>query len=132
LNQKKIMPAKLVTFRYVHDSTKRLANKTSSMCPYYFMTGPAGTGKPYIINLIVNILHNKWSNFLLQLPAGVFMQNFRGKMIHSELVRIISTQEGFYTYTLTNTVLKICLKEADTIIIDEISMISTELLGFYI
>ncbi|PKK78504.1 hypothetical protein RhiirC2_705753 [Rhizophagus irregularis] len=37
------MPAKLVTFRYVHDSTKRLANKTSSMCLYYFMTGPAGT-----------------------------------------------------------------------------------------
>lgn len=50
-------------------------------------------------------------------------------MIHSELC-IILTQRGFYTRSLTNTDLNTRLKNVDTIIIDEILMVSAELLDF--
>jgi len=32
--------------------------------PYYFITGSAGTGKSYIINLILNMLDKRNSNYL--------------------------------------------------------------------
>ena len=101
--------------------------------PYYFMTGSAGTGKSYIINLIVNILKNilknRRSRFLLLAPTGVSAQTIGGKTIHSEL-SIISTQGRFRTCAFTNTDLNTRLKKVDTIIIDEISMVSAELLDF--
>lgn len=50
-------------------------------------------------------------------------------MIYSEL-SIVSTQSGFYTRAFTNTDLINRLKKIDTIIIDEISMVFTELLDF--
>src|SRR5438034_1680526 len=97
--------------------------------PYYFMTGSAGTGKSYIINLIINILKNRRSRFLLLAPTGVSAQTIGGKTIHSEL-SIISTQGGFRTCAFMNTDLNTHLKKVDTIIIDEVSMVSAELLDF--
>src|SRR5581483_8966954 len=53
--------------------------------PYFFITGPAGTGKSYIIHMIVNLLKQRHSNYLLLAPTGVAAQNIGGKTIHSEL-----------------------------------------------
>jgi tRNA(Met) C34 N-acetyltransferase TmcA len=97
--------------------------------PYYFITGSAGTGKSYIINLIVNMLKNRRSRFLLLAPTGVSAQTIGGKTIHSEL-SIVSTQGGFCTSAFRNADLTTRLKKVDIIIIDEVSMVSAELLDF--
>ncbi|CAB4412311.1 unnamed protein product [Rhizophagus irregularis] len=97
--------------------------------PYFFITGSAGTGKSYIIHMIVNILKQRRSNYLLLAPTGVAAQNIDGKTIHSEL-RIVTTQGGFYTRAHTDNELKTRLKKIDTIIIEEVSMVSAELLDF--
>ena len=53
--------------------------------PYFFITGSAGTGKSFMINLITNDLNNKKSKYLLLAPTGVAAANIRGETIHSAL-----------------------------------------------
>src|SRR4051812_46901478 len=79
--------------------------------------------------MIINLLKQRHSNYLLLAPTGVAAQNIGGKTIHSEL-RIINTQRGFNTRAHTDNEFKSKLKNADTIIIEEISMVSAELLDF--
>ena len=62
-------------------------------------------------------------------PTGVAAQNVRGSTIHSTL-RIISTQTGFYALASYDNQFKNQLKMIDTIIIEEISMVSSQLLEF--
>ncbi|CAG8558468.1 12505_t:CDS:2 [Ambispora leptoticha] len=62
-------------------------------------------------------------------PTGVVAQNIGGKTIHSEL-HIVFTGGGFQTHALTDRELKSHLQKVDTIIIDEISIVSAELLDF--
>lgn len=97
--------------------------------PYYFITGPAGTGKSYIINLLLNLLDQRHSNYLLLAPTGVAAQNVGGMTIHSAL-HITSTSGGFRTQAYTNRDLNDRLKRVDTIIFEEVSMVSAELLDF--
>src|SRR6266542_3917678 len=97
--------------------------------PYYFITRSAGTGKSYIINIIINMLNQKRQTHLLLAPTGVAAQNIGGTTIHSEL-RIISTQGGFRTRAYADNELRSFLLKVDTIIIDEVSMVSAELLDF--
>ena len=97
--------------------------------PYFFITGSAGTGKSYITHMITNILNQRHSTYLLLAPTGVAAQNIGGKTIHSEL-RVLTTRGGFYTRALTDNEFKTRLKKVDTLIIDEISMVSAELLDF--
>ena len=59
--------------------------------PYFFLTGPAGTGKSFMINLITTYLANSHKNYLLMAPTGVAAQNINGKTIHSELLNQIIT-----------------------------------------
>ncbi len=94
--------------------------------PYFFITG---TGKSYIIHLLVNALKNDRLNYLLMAPTGVAAQNIRGTTIHSTL-RIISTQTGFYTLAFYDNEFKNQLKKIKIIIIDEVSMVSSQLLEF--
>jgi len=106
-----------------------LGKNHSVKWPYFFITGSAGTRKSYIIHMIINLLRQRRSNYLLLAPTGVAAQNIDGKTIHSEL-RIINTQRGFNTRAHTDNELKSRLKKIDTIIIEEISMVSAELLDF--
>ena len=57
------------------------------------------------------------------------VQNIGGTTIHSEL-RIISIQGGFCTRVYADNELRSFLLKVDTIIIDEVSMVSAELLDF--
>jgi len=62
--------------------------------PYYFITSSAGTGKSYIVNLIINMLDERNSNYLFLTPTGIAAQNIGRKTIHSTL-RLMPTQ-GFF------------------------------------
>ncbi|GET00557.1 AAA family ATPase [Rhizophagus clarus] len=95
--------------------------------PYFFIIGPGGTGKSFIINLIVNDLKNKRSKYLLLAPTGVMSQNIGGQTIHSAL-RIRKMQNGFQTLAFHDYEFFKNLQQIDTLIIDEISMVSAALL----
>lgn len=97
--------------------------------PYFFITGPAGTGKSFIINLIIKDLKDKRSKYLLLAPTGVAAQNIGGQTIHSAL-RIRETLNGFQTLAPYDYEFFKSLQQIDTIIIDEISMVSAALFSF--
>lgn len=131
-----LLPAETAMLELLQDQYHALSTITTYIgknnginWPYFFITGSAGTEKLYIINLIVNMFNRKQSNFLLLAPTEISAQNIGGKTIHSELC-ITSTQGGFHTCVPVNMDLTIRLKRIDTIIIDEISMVSAELFDF--
>ena len=97
--------------------------------PYYFITDSAGTEKSYTVNLIINILNQRNSNYLLLASIGIAAQNIGGKTIHSTL-HLIPTQEFFYTQIFTDKNLYNYLKKIDTLILNKTSMVSAELLDF--
>src|ERR1044072_1969459 len=70
--------------------------KQKNKYPYFFITSSAGTGKSFIINLIINDLKNKRSNYLLLAPTGVAAANIQDETLHSAL-RIQESSSGFRT-----------------------------------
>jgi len=62
-------------------------------------------------------------------PTGVAAQRIDGKMIHSAL-RITNQGGTFLTRAITDPALKSTLAQVKTIIIDEVSMVSAQLLSF--
>lgn len=97
--------------------------------PYFFITGSAGTGKSFIINLIIDDLKKKRSNYLLLAPTGVAATNIGGQTIHSAL-RIRETLGGFQSLAFNDHEFFEYLKTINTLIIDEISMVSKALFSF--
>jgi hypothetical protein len=97
--------------------------------PYFFITGSGGTGKSFLINLITNDLKTKRSKYLLLAPTGVASQNIGGQTIHSAL-RIHESHNGFQTLAFHDYEFFKKLQQIDTIIIDEISMVSATLFSF--
>ncbi|CAG8851132.1 11637_t:CDS:2, partial [Gigaspora margarita] len=93
------------------------------------ITGSAGTGKSYIIYIIIKISEQRNSNYLLLVLTGVAAQNVGGKTIHSEL-QIASTQTGFISKAFADKDFKTYLQKINTIIIEEILMVLAELLDF--
>src|SRR6266542_4615605 len=97
--------------------------------PYFFITRSEGTGKSYIIHLLVNLLKNRHSNYLLIALTGVVAQNIGGNTIHADL-KLISTPTGFHTLAFYDNEFKEKLKKIDTIIIEETSIVSAKLFEF--
>ncbi|RHZ86693.1 hypothetical protein Glove_46g75 [Diversispora epigaea] len=62
-----------------------LGSRDKKHCQYFFITGSAGTGKSFIINLILNDLKNFHKEYLLMAPTGVAAHNINGQTIHSAL-----------------------------------------------
>jgi len=106
-----------------------MGQNNSIKWPYYFITDSAGIGKSYTVNLIINILNQRNSNYLLLASIGIAAQNIGGKTIHSTL-HLIPTQEFFYTQIFTDKNLYDYLKKIDTLILNETSIVSAELLDF--
>ena len=79
--------------------------------------------------MITNILSQRSQPYLLIAPTGIATQNVGGTTIHSEL-HISSIHAGFLTWAYIDNELRTSLKKIDTIIIEEISMVSAELLDF--
>ena len=104
-------------------------NNKNNCHPFFFVTGSAGTGKSYIIQLVTNYLQQQKREFLLMAPTGVAAQNIGGKTIHSAL-RIKSTNGSFTNLICTHQEDIQNLLKISAIIIDEISMVSAELLQY--
>jgi Cdc6-like AAA superfamily ATPase len=97
--------------------------------PYFFLTGSAGTGKTHVTKMITNMLETRRNKYLLMAPTGVAAQHIGGKTIHSAL-RISANTNSFLTLAHTNRDFLDELRQYQTIIIDEISMVSDTLFAF--
>ena len=97
--------------------------------PYFFLTGPAGTGKSFMINIITTYLTNNHKIYLLMAPTGVAAQNINGKTIHSEL-QIKPNSNNYMSLAMNNPENRLRLRNINVIIIEEISIVSPYLLDF--
>jgi hypothetical protein len=109
--------------------TTNLGPMQKKKYPYFFLTGSAGTGKSYMIKLITDWLNSRKRPYLLLAPTGVAAQNIKGSTIHSAL-RLTQTESGFRTLIFNDAELRKYLLRIDTIIIEEISMVSEKLFTF--
>jgi len=82
-----------------------------------------------IIHFLINLLKNVYLNYFLIAPTDIAIQNIGKNTIHSEL-RIVIIQIEFQTLIIYDDQLKQKLKKVNTIIIEEISIVSKELLKF--
>ncbi|CAG8746174.1 1411_t:CDS:2, partial [Ambispora leptoticha] len=103
--------------------------ETAGKYPYFFLTGSAGTGKSYLLHMIVNFLKSKRINYLVIAPTGVAAQNVGGNTIHSAL-KIRQTNSYYETLSIHNQNTKDSLRKIEAIIIEEISMVSSNLFSF--
>jgi len=82
-----------------------------------------------MLNLITTYLTNNHKNYLLIIPTDIATQNINGKTIHSEL-QIKPDLNNYTSLAIQNAENKMRLREINIIIIDEISMVSKNLLDF--
>jgi len=105
----------------------------SNQWPYYFLTGSAGTGKSFIIHHFRTHLQQTKKKYIVLAPTGVAAQNVNGMTIHSAL-KISSTttnsQSSYRTLIFNDTSLLNEMRHIQTIIIDEVSMVSASLFTF--
>ncbi|CAJ0832299.1 3208_t:CDS:2 [Entrophospora sp. SA101] len=97
--------------------------------PYFFISGSAGSGKSFLINLFAKKFLELNKNFLLMAPTGVAAVNIQGQTIHSAL-RIWSHGGRYQTLAFADQEFNQELRKIDTIIIDEVSMVQASLLTF--
>jgi len=109
--------------------TNKFGPLSRTKYPYYFLTGAAGTGKSHVTRLFVQFLDNKKIPFLLLAPTGVTAQNINGKTIHSA-IRICQRDGHYMTLAFHNDDLYTELSKIKFILIDEVSMVSAQLLDF--
>ena len=116
-------------YRVLNTITASLGPMRSKKWPYFFLTGSAGTGKSYLIKMILNWLNLHKNKYLLLAPTGVAAQNIGGFTIHSAL-RITQSESGFQTLAYHDLEFRNELLKIQTLIIDEISMVSASLFTF--
>lgn len=97
--------------------------------PYFFLTGSAGTGKSFLLYLIINYLKSKRINYLLVASTSVAAQNVSGKTIHSAL-KIKQTGDYYISLSQYDQTTRNNLSKIQAIIIEEISMVSANLFTF--
>jgi hypothetical protein len=109
--------------------TNRFGPLSRNKYPYYFLTGAAGTGKSYVVNLFIQFLQRKKKPYLLLAPTGVAATNINGRTIHSAL-RIQDTDGHFRTLAFHDPNFYADLRKVECIVIDEISMVPAALMDF--
>ena len=83
-----------------------------------------------MINIIVDWLKtHKRSNYLLLAPTCIAAENINSQTIHSAL-RLAEAESGFQSLAFHDPDFKNLLAEIETLIIDEISMVSAQLFTF--
>lgn len=92
-----------------------------------FLTGKAGTGKTYLIKKYIEHLKSKKKNVIVCAPTGVAALNIGGATIHSTF-----KMYGSYpnTYERPPNRQKVKWMHINTLIIDEISMVSPDYLDY--
>lgn len=109
--------------------TNRMGSPHQHKYPYFFLTGPAGTGKSYIIHLLRSHFQRTNTKYLIVAPTGVAAQNVNAYTIHSAF-RIKQDAGQFMTLAFHDQNLRQKLLDLQVLIIDEVSMVSGELLTY--
>lgn len=92
----------------------------------HFVTGKAGTGKSYLLQYLK---HKSRKKLVIAAPTGVAAINVGGQTIHSlfELAPGFFARNDLETITVSSRT-KFLLRNIDTLVIDEISMVRADLL----
>lgn len=96
-----------------------------------FLTGPAGTGKSFVIYQIKKWLQAEKKNYLLTALTGCAAVLIGGRTLHSALGLGLgdkSVDEIIYKMSMCNKRQLKVLKDTDTLVVDEVSMMSDVLL----
>jgi len=99
----------------------------------FFVTGSAGTGKSYVLLTVEMGLNERRIKFIKLAPTGIAAINIEGETIHSALAIRASTygkSTSFMTSMHQSEDKAAELRSVEVIMIDEISMVSSELLNF--
>ncbi|PHS31985.1 MAG: helicase [Sulfurovum sp.] len=94
-----------------------------------FITGSAGTGKTYLLNLYTQYLKERRVYPTIVAPTGIAASHLGGQTIHSFFSLGIreSIDEGYVEFLLDKKYLKTRFSKLKLLIIDEVSMVSPEL-----
>jgi len=94
-----------------------------------FITGSAGTGKTYLLNLYTQYLKERRVYPTIVAPTGIAASHLGGQTIHSFFALGIreNIDEGYVDFLLDKKYLKSRFSKLKLLIIDEVSMISPEL-----
>jgi len=94
-----------------------------------FITGSAGTGKTYLLNLYTQYLKERRVYPTIVAPTGIAASHLGGQTIHSFFSLGIrdSIDEGYVDFLLDKKYLKTRFSKLKLLIIDEVSMISPEI-----
>src|SRR5688572_20435892 len=96
-----------------------LNNKTK--WSYYFIISLERIKKSYLINIITNMLNQRFFIYLLFIFIRVIIQNIKRQTIYS-ILHITSIHKSFCICTYIDKDLNIYLKKVNTIIFNKISM----------
>ncbi|MBQ9772860.1 MAG: AAA family ATPase [Lentisphaeria bacterium] len=91
-----------------------------------FLTGEAGTGKSALLKKLCEKSNDKNTVFLA--PTGITACNIKGRTIHSFCKLGLGLQTEDTIEAITNPRLQALLEAVDTIVIDEISMVRSDIL----
>jgi len=94
-----------------------------------FITGSAGTGKTYLLNLYTQYLKERRVYPTVVAPTGIAASHLGGQTIHSFFALGIreNIDEGYVDFLLEKKYLQTRFRKLKLLIIDEISMVSPEL-----
>ena len=94
-----------------------------------FITGSAGTGKTYLLNLYTQYLKERRVYPIIVAPTGIAASHLGGQTIHSFFSLGIreSIDEGYVEFLMDKKYLKTRFSKLKLLIIDEVSMVSPEL-----
>jgi len=94
-----------------------------------FITGSAGTGKTYLLNLYTQYLKERRVYPTVVAPTGIAASHLGGQTIHSFFALGIreNIDEGYVDFLLDKKYLQTRFRKLKLLIIDEISMVSPEL-----
>lgn len=94
-----------------------------------FITGSAGTGKTYLLNLYTQYLKERRVYPTIVAPTGIAASHLKGQTIHSFFSLGIrdNIDEGYVEFLLDKKYLRTRFSKLKLLIIDEVSMISPEI-----
>ena len=94
-----------------------------------FITGSAGTGKTYLLNLFIQYLKERRVNPTIVAPTGIAASHLGGQTVHSFFSLGIreTVDDGYIEFLLEKKYLKTRFSKLKLLIIDEVSMISPEI-----
>jgi len=112
--------------------TSMTSSITSSLYTgvHFFVTGPGGTGKSFLLKSLESWCQQSRQKPLLLAPTGIAANNISGKTIHSAL-SVFSDGSIYRTSVFSgNSIQAAELRTIKVLIIDEVSMVDAQLLEF--